>query len=80
MGEESWKCLWGFSSALAVACFYCMKASVGPGDSHTGPNTRLLATKLGHSPWICLDYNIAYCYLCQYSIPDFMENHHFYQA
>jgi hypothetical protein len=80
MGEVSWKSLCGVSSALAVACFYCMKASVGPGNSHGGHNKRLLATKFGHSPWICLHYNIAYCYWCQYSIPDFMENHYFYQA
>jgi hypothetical protein len=80
MWEESWKSLCGVSSALAVACFYCMKASVVTCDSHPGPNTRPLAVKLGHSPWICLHYNIAYCYLCQYSIPDFMENHYFYQA
>jgi hypothetical protein len=80
MWEESWKCLWVISSALAVACFHCMKASVRSGISHSGSNTRILTTKLSHSAWICLHYNIAYCYLCQYSIPDFMENHYFYQA
>jgi hypothetical protein len=80
MWEESWKCLWVISSASAVACFHCMKASVRSGISHSGSNTRILTTKLSHSAWICLQYNIAYCYLCQYSIPDFMENHYFYQA
>jgi hypothetical protein len=80
MGEESWKSLWGVSTASAVACFYCMKASVGTGDSHPGPNTRPMSTKFGHGLWMCLLYNIAYCPVATYSIPDFMKNHYFYQA